>query len=103
MTRPRGRSNPVFCPDPRRPCHNPRTSFFAESPWPKSSLLRGTDQKSRKRNIRIGAMPSTAETRRFVILINLPLVVTTTFPQANIGVTQTSVTSLKSQGQDEHV
>ena len=84
-------------------CPNSGTPYFAESPWSKLSLLRDTDQESPKRNIRIGAMHSTAGTRRFVILRNRPLVVTTTFPQAKIAVRQISVTSLKSQGRDEHV
>jgi hypothetical protein len=84
-------------------CHNSGTSYFAESHWSKLSLLRDTDHESTKHGIRIGVMHSTAGTRRFVILSNRPLVVTTTFPQVKISVTQTSVTSLKSQGPDEHV
>ena len=78
--------------------HNSRNPFFAESLWPKLSLLRDRKPESSKRDITIGAMPVTAETRMAVILSHRPSVVTTTRPEVKICVRKISVTSLKSQG-----
>ena len=64
--------------------HNPRTSFFAASPWPKLSLLRDRTPESSKQDIRIGVMRSTAGTGKSVILSHRPSVMTTTRPRANI-------------------
>lgn len=83
-------------------CHNSETPFFAESGWPKLSLLRDTYQESTKRGLRIGAIATSPGIRAVVNLLSSPLVVTMTRPQVKIAVTQTSVTSLKSQGRDEH-
>ena len=64
--------------------HNLRSPFFAESLWPKLSLLRDTEPESSKRDEKISVIATSPGTRTFLNLIRRPLVVTMTRPQANI-------------------
>ena len=78
--------------------NNSISPFFAESLWPKLSLLRDTEPESSKRDGKIRVIATSPGTRTFVNMILRPLVVTMTRPQANICLRKISVTSLKSQG-----
>jgi hypothetical protein len=83
--------------------HNMNGSLFACFRWPKSSLLRDMKCESSEGGIRIVAMHSTAGIGTAVILCDRPSVVTTTRPQATIGLRKNSVTSLNSQGRASEV
>ena len=85
------------------PYHNLSSPFFAESRWPKLSVLRDTEAESSKRDGKIRVIATSPGTRTFVNMILRPLVVTMTRPQANICLRTISVRSLKSQGRVSNV